>query len=311
MECKKVIKTFQSSNLINKITYYIYFPNSDPIGIVQISHGMCEYIERYTSFIEFLTKNSFIVCGNDHLGHGNSIFSKDDFGYFSKQDGWKDLYEDLFKLTSIMKGDYPFLKYFLFGHSMGSFVLRAYLTKYSRFIDGAIICGTSNGSSLLDFGIYLSKFIRFFRGDRYRSNLIKRLSFLNYNSKYKKIRTEFDWLTSDEKVVDEVMQDEKFMFTFSVGGYIDMFQLLKYISSSSFADDIPNKDLPILLIAGEMDPVGEYGDGVKKVYESLQKYNFKDLSLKIYENARHEILNETIKDEVYNDLLLWIKNRLN
>lgn len=310
MKYEKIVKTFQSNNFKNKITYYVYIPKTKPIAIVQISHGMCEYIERYEPFIEFLTEKSFIVCGNDHLGHGASVESKDGFGYFAESDGWKCLYEDVFKLTSIMKGEYPDLKYFLFGHSMGSFVLRAYLTKYANFLNGAIICGTSNGNPMLDMGIFLAKLIKTFKGEKYRSKLIKSMSFANYNSRYENKRTDYDWLTSDEKIVDAAIEDEKFMFTFTVSAYIDMFKLLKFISSRDWANMI-DKNIPILLIAGDMDPVGEYGGGVKKVYEKLKNANIKDVNVKIYKNARHEILNEIIKEEVYDDILQWISNKVN
>ena len=306
MEFKKDVKTFKSSNLKNTIKYYVYHPNTEPVAIVQISHGMCEYIERYENFINFLLENSFIVCGNDHLGHGGSAESKDDFGYFSKKDGWICLYEDLYKLTSIMKSEYPKLKYFMFGHSMGSFVLRAYLTKYSKYIDGAIICGTSGGSSILDVGIFLAKVIRFFKGDRYRSKFIKKLSFMGYNKRYDNKRTELDWLTSDESVVDKALNDERYMFVFTVSAYIDMFTLLKFISKKDSLDNI-RKDLPIFLITGGMDPVGEYGKGVEKVYNALKAASFDHVQFKIYENARHEILNESIKGETHMDLLQWIQ----
>lgn len=305
---KEVHKT-KSSNGETNITYYIYKPLHEPKAILQISHGMCEYLERYEDFIDFLTGNDILVCGNDHLGHKNSVISKDHLGYFAPKDGWKYLVKDLAKITYIMKDSYPNVPYFLLGHSMGSFIARLYISQFSSFVDGAIICGTAGSNPMIDIATFLTASVRKAKGDFYRSPFINKLMFGAYNKKYKPVRTSSDWLSKDEAIVDKYRNDEYCTFNFTASAYCDLVKLLRLISSNAWYNSIP-KNLPIFLISGDMDPVGNYGKGILEVERRLKERNLTDLTMKLYKDDRHEILNELDRQTVYEDVLNWITNRI-
>ena len=244
----------------------IWQPDFQAQGIVQISHGMCEYIDRYAGFAEFLTENGFIVCANNHLGHGASAASQKQLGYFAKRGGEKFLVDDLHTLTNMMKIKYPDLPILLFGHSMGSFIARNYVTKYGKELSAVIFCGTSGAR-----------------------------------------RTKFDWLSRDEKVVDQYLADPYCDFTFTASAFEDLFTLLLQCSDPEWFSTYP-KTLPTLLISGDMDPVGDYGKGVSYVYKTLISAGVRDVRMKLYEGARHELLNEINRQEVYEDILQWISH---
>jgi alpha-beta hydrolase superfamily lysophospholipase len=169
--------TYPSKNGVDTIRAYLCLPEKTvkPVGIVQILHGVCEYFGRYEWFCEYLCNNGFIVCGNDHLGHGNSAKTPDDLGYFAKRDGWKFLSEDVFSLTEIIKNQYPNLSVFMFGHSMGSFIARAYLNTHGAELAGAILCGTAPRNPKSGIGKVIAKIFTLFKGDRYRSAFAKNL----------------------------------------------------------------------------------------------------------------------------------------
>jgi len=317
---------FASSNGVNTIQYYVYHPQEDasegagllrrtargpenPRAIVQISHGMCEFIERYEDFAAFLNKNGILVCGNDHLGHGSSVDSPEDFGFFGEKDGWKYMVNDLHRLTVIMKERYPDVPYFLLGHSMGSFLARAYLSKYSHELRGALIVGTSGTNPALPMAFPVTKSAIAAKGKRYRSHLINDIAFGTYNAKFKPKRTDHDWLTRDENTVDTFEADPRCSFVFTLQGFLDLFSVLKFVSDKKWAETIP-VDLPVILLSGKMDPVGQYGKGVKEVHDRLAMAGVKDLIIRLYDGCRHEILNETNKETVYQDILKWIEKRI-
>lgn len=309
MNYTKEIHKFKSSNGINDITYYIYKPATPAKAIFQISHGMCEYVERYEHFIEYLTGLGYLVCGNDHLGHKNSVATKDDLGYFAPKDGWTCLPKDLAILTQKMKDAYPELPLILFGHSMGSFIARAYLIQFGDLIDGAIICGTAGTNPILGLGQFMIKTVRAIKGERYRSTLLDNAMFGQYNKKYKTVRTPKDWLTHDEAIVDKYMNDEYCMFLFTASAFYDLTLLLGYVNSDEWYQNLP-KDLPVFLISGDMDPVGNWGKGVKEVETKIKAQNLKDFRCKLYPEYRHEILNEIGKENVYKDISNWLDSHL-
>lgn len=202
MNYKKINWNFKSSNGTSDISSYIYEPLCQIKGILQISHGMCEYIERYDNFIAYMTERGILVCGNDHLGHGNSIKSKEDLGYFSKHDGWQYLVKDLKQLTDLLKDKYPSLPYFILGHSMGSFLLRAYISNYGNEITGAIISGTGSKNPLAPFGYRFIFIIGKLKGDYYRSRSFNKLTFNGYNKRFLKENSSLSWLTRDKTIQD-------------------------------------------------------------------------------------------------------------
>lgn len=299
--------TFSSSSGLSDIHALSYAPdNGDVKAIIQISHGMAEHKERYEDFAGFLTSKGFAVFINDHLGHGQSVADESELGYFGEKDGFRDIVSDLKSLTDIAKAEYPDVPFFIFGHSMGSFLARSYCEKYSAHIDGAIFCGTSGTNPGAGIGAMLSSFIAKKKGSHYRSEFIDTLAFGNYNKRFEG-RTKYDWLTRDETVVDKYIDDPLCGFLFTAAGYRDLFTLLKSVSVKAWYDSLPYS-LPILLISGALDPVGDYSKGVAQVYKDLKDTGHKDVTLKLYDNSRHEILNEISKEVVYADVADWVKN---
>ena len=309
MNYTKETGTFKSTNGTSTITYYIYKPLTSPRAILQISHGMCEYIERYEDFIDFLTGHDILVCGNDHLGRKNSADSKDKLGYFAPEHGWSCLPDDLAILTKLIKEQYPDLPNFLFGHSMGSFISRVYITRHAHLINGVIICGTSGSNPAIGLAKIITRLAKKVKGPFYRSKFINQVMFGTYNSKYNNVRTTHDWLTRDEAIIDKYLKDEYCNFIFTTSAFHDLVTLLDTVSQDSWYDAVP-KNLPFGLISGDMDPVGNWGKGIKEVRARLKKRNLEDFSSKLYKDYRHEILNETGKEIVYKDILNWLNRRI-
>lgn len=276
-------------------------------GVVQIAHGMAEYSNRYARFAMELCKRGYAVYINDHLGHGCSVESEDARGYFG-DDGANSLVEDMKQLTDIAKQEYPNLPVFLFGHSMGSFLARKYTAKYGHTLDGVIYCGTSGPNPAAGMGIALVNYMIKREGALYRSDFIDNMAFGTYNKKTAK-NTKFDWLSRDEKEVEKYIADDNCGFLFTLGGFKTLFSLLKEISGKVWYNTVP-ADLQILLIAGDKDPVGEYGKGVTEVYKTLRKTGHTNAVMKLYPEARHELLNELNRKEVTQDVLDWLDARV-
>lgn len=284
-----------------------WVPDGKVKGVLQISHGMVEFIERYEEFAKYMTERGFLVTGNDHLGHGESIRSKEKFGFFSEKNGNSVLLLDLYQLQRKTKELYPNVPYFMLGHSMGSFLGRQYLCCYGNELDGAIIMGTGYHTRLeAELGMKLCKVIASVKGWDYRSKLIDAMAFGSYNRKFKPVRTQKDWLTRDQKIVDTYIADERCQFIFTVNGYYHLFLSLAKLGNKDYIQKMP-KNLPVLFVSGEDDPVGNFGKGVKKVVESFRELGMKKVSCKLYPDDRHEILNELDRDQVYEDLYEWLK----
>lgn len=295
-----------STDGVNDLHVVIWEPDVPVTAVVQISHGMIEYVRRYDPFAKYLNSFGILVLGNDHLGHGETVKNADDFGYFCKSNMSETVVEDLYKVTLMAKQYYPGVPYFLFGHSMGSFMARRYIMTYGDILDGAIICGTgSQQSYVLNVAKVLASLSKTFKGDRYRSKMLKKVFFSKNNNRISNPRTENDWLTKDETIVDRYNADKFCTFSFTVNGYRTVLDVLTFIQKPKNIDKIPKK-LPILFIAGEEDPVGNYGKAVKFVYQTYVHAGIQDVSIKLYENDRHELLNETDKEIVYDDLKNWL-----
>lgn len=294
-----------SSSKTSSIAYFIYEPISEIKAVVQLSHGMCEYIERYEHFASFLTQNGIVLAGNDHLGHGKSVQGKEQLGYFAPKDGWTYLSQDLNKLTLHLKKKYPNLPFFLIGHSMGSFIARDYLVKYNNQLNGAVIMGTSGINPKCKLAIIISKLISMISGEKHRSRLIHNGSFKGYNDTYPDKQSEFDWLTRDRAVVEWYQKNDYCNFIFTASGFHDLFTLLNHVSSPRWAEKVDNT-LPMLLLSGKDDPVGQYGKGTEQVYHWLKNSGQADLSIQLFDKGRHELINETNKDDVYQVILDWI-----
>lgn len=283
-----------------------YVPAETPKAIFQIVHGMAEHFERYEKFIDELTANGFVVFTHDHLGHGKSVSDKCVKGYFG-EGGFKTLVGDVGALCDVAKKEYPSLPYVLFGHSMGSFVVRCFsgMPEYNKKIDKLIACGTAGANPGAGIGIGLCNCIAAFKGEKHRSKMIDGIAFGSYNKKFEG-RTPFDWLTKDNDIVDAYIADEDCGYLFTLNGYKGLFGALKFANSKECFQATP-ETLPILLIAGEDDPVGNYGKGVKEVYDKFKDLGRK-VDIKLYPNARHEILNESDSfDKVVADVLAFAK----
>ena len=308
MSYKYTKNQFLSSNGKAQIAYHIYEPNAAVKAIVQLSHGMCEYVRRYEHVAEFFCKNGIVFCGNDHLGHGDTAVTDENLGFTSEGGGADFMVEDVRKLTEIIKERYPDKPIILFGHSMGSFIARLYLTKYTD-ISAAIIEGTGGPESPTAMGKTVASAVMKFKGERYRSKMLYSIAFGNYNRRIGKHCAVSAWLSRDDDLVSRYMSDRYCKYVFTARGFYDLFDLLGRVSEKSWAELVP-KTLPILLASGDADPVGNYGRGVKAVYDRLVAAGVENVTLKLYPDARHELHNETNKDEFLRDVLDFISTNV-
>lgn len=307
---KKEEFTFDSRDGQSKIHAVRWIPEGKVICILQIVHGMAEYIERYEEVARYFAEKGILVTGEDHLGHGKSVTENGTYGFFCNQDPATVVVRDVHRLKKMTQEDYPGIPYVILGHSMGSFILRNYLFRYGKGIQGAIICGTGSQPTAL---IKCSKALATIQGallsQKHIAKMLDKMAFGNYNKKIADRRTDFDWLCRDEKVVDAYVKDPLCGFTFTVNGFKTLFTLIDRLNKTENLENMP-KELPIYFIAGEKDPVGNYGEGVRKAYDSFQKAGMENVSLKLYPEDRHELLNELDKYQVYEDLYPWIVDRV-
>ena len=289
-----------------------WYPSDEkPKAIIQIAHGMAEHGERYEDFANFLCGKGFAVIVNDHIGHGKSVKSDDDLGYFGENMGWDAFVEDERAFTELIIAEFPDTPLVFFGHSMGSFIAREYIRRYGtdKRIKAAIFCGTSGKNPASGIAIPLAGTIAKIKGSRHKSNFINGVAFGTYNNKIPDAETAFDWLSSDKKEVKKYIDDKYCGFLFTAAGYKDLFTVLHTVSAKDWYSDVTN-DIPILLIAGEEDPVGAYGKGVKQVYNNLKNAGKKDVTVKLYKGMRHEILNEVDRKTVYEDVAAWADSKI-
>jgi alpha-beta hydrolase superfamily lysophospholipase len=275
-------------------------------GIVQVAHGMAETSARYERFAEKLTDTGYIVYANDHRGHGKTANVIENVGYLADKDGFKLLVEDVHKLTEIIKKEYPKLPLFLFGHSMGSFITQRYIMLYGNELKGAILSG-SNGKQgiILDIGLLLAKSEIKKNGRKTKSEKLNKIMFGGFNSAFKPTRTEFDWLSKDEDEVDNYINDPFCGGVFTSGFFYDFFIGLKEIENKNNLTNVP-KDLPIYIFSGDKDPVGKNGKGIIRLFDTYKGLNIKDVTYKLYKDGRHEMLKETNREEVIQDVIDWI-----
>lgn len=301
---------YMSSDKMTTIHGLMWIPEGEVQGVLQIAHGMQEFIDRYDRFARFMCDHNILVVGNDHLGHGASVRSEDQYGYFAEKNGNRCVILDMRELQRGMAMHYPDVPYFLLGHSMGSFLARQYMMIYGKFLDGVIISGTGwHSQAELDMAMTMCTVIARSKGWTYRSPFMTKLSMGDYNKKFEPNRTKYDWLTRDESVVDAYRKDKRTQFMFTLNGYYNMFAGLKTLLVPANLNKIP-KDLPVCFISGEEDPVGNFGAGVKKAVASLQRAGLTDVELHLYPNDRHEVLNELNYQEVYKDVWTWIRRIL-
>ena len=285
-------------------------PDGPPRAVVQIEHGVLEYIRRYDGFMEFLAANGIVAAGDDHLGHGRSVKDETELGYFGPENGWSLVIGDIHRLRAQLKEEYPDVPHILFGHSMGSFLVRTYAILNGEELDGLIVCGTGNQAApLVVAGKAAAKLEMRRHGPQHRSEKLNDLIFGAYNVKFGETRTPNDWLCRDETIVDAYTADPLCGGIPTVGLVYEMMKGIGFVTSKKQVARMP-KDLPVFFIAGASDPVGEQGKGVLKAYRLFLNAGMKDVSLKLYPEGRHEILNELNKEEVYADVLEWVNKKL-
>ena len=299
--------TYPSKDGKNTVTAQIYLPKDViPKGIVQLSHGMIDHVGRYKNLADFLTANGYIFAGNDHLGHGKSAESKDDYGFFASNNGYELLLRDLHSFNKILREKYPDLPIVMLGHSMGSFLARLYAVKYPHTVRGVIIHGTAGKNPLINAGLALTRVIKFFKGDRYRSRLITSMSVGAYSKKFPKSEGEYSWLSKDASMISDKASDPYANFTFTASGYIDLFKMLRECNSGQWFKSYP-KTMPTVIMSGESDPVGDFGKGPNSVYKQLLVEGCTNVSLKLYVDARHELFNEYCRYEAFSDILTFLE----
>ena len=307
LHCETI--TFPSSDGRHTSSAVLYTLPGKPVrAVLQLSHGMCEYVRRYRHMAEFYAAHGIALAGNDHLGHGYTA-APEERGHYGEPDGRYHLLNDLHTMNGILHERFPDTPVILYGHSMGSFYARWYAEKWPESITALIISGTAGPSFMNVIGQKLAALIARIKGPRYVSPLMVKLNFGSYCKKIENAKSVNAWLSRDENVVKIYDADELCSFQFTAATYREMLATLNHVSSKAWAQAM-NKDLPVLLIAGDGDPVGDYGNGVRKVWAMLGDAGVKDLTCQIFEGGRHELHNETDKDEVFDYVLTWIEDHI-
>ena len=299
---------YNSSDGKTKIHAVKWIPEKEIKAVLQISHGMLEHIERYDEFANYMAEHGILATGNDHIGHGSSIINEEYRGFFGEEDGNYVLIEDMHSLMNIIKNEYPDKPYFILGHSMGSFLTRQFITIYGNEVDGVIISGTGQQPlGIIRFGMFITKFIASFKGWSYRSKFVNFLTLGGNNNKFKPARTKFDWLTRDDDIVDNYILDTRINFIFTLNGFYNMFKGMLKMNEQKNLNNIP-VNLPMIFLSGEKDSVGRFGKDVLKAFSIYEDLSMNNISMKLYNGDRHEILNELDREQVYEDILVWMDN---
>ena len=290
-----------------------YTPEGKPKAVLLLSHGMNEYIDRYADFADWLCGRGWAVYGHDHLGHGASVRTKDDWGYFGERAHPMDLVvEDIHTMRTLAEKEFPGLPVFLLGHSMGSFVARQYITIHGEGLAGCAIVGTGwMTAAVTGGGKAVLKLLTRFKGSRARSHFAAGLMF---GKDYKPFDTtgtqpERSWLTKDVDIVKRYYADPRCTYLFTLNGFYGLVDSVSYVCKPANVAKTP-KNLPLLVISGAEDPVGAAGKGPTATAEAFRKAGCTDVTLKLYPNDRHEILNETDRDQVWLDFAEWFESKI-
>ncbi len=303
---KSTTITYESAAEGKRIAAEFWHPNTTPKGILQISHGMCEYTARYMPTINRLCSEGYIVCGNDHLGHGKTaILCDDTLGWFGDKRQARALVSDVYRLTKAMKSRFPELPCILIAHSMGSFIGRICIAQHPKAYSGAAILGTAGPGGMVNVGIALARHIIRVKGPRYISPMIAGMIKKRNLSGLPGLPGPHDWISRDTAVIEAYTNDPECNFVFSAAAFEDLFVLMKECNSPGWYKAMPT-DFPLWMASGEQDPVGEFGVGVRAVYQKLIDDGHSDIELKLYPENRHELHNELDKEQFWNDLIDWI-----
>ena len=301
-------KHIPSTDGIHTLRGKVYLPEGEVRGILQISHGMAEHIARYAEFMTYLAENGFIAAAHDHIGHGLTAENEKELGFFAEKDGWRTVCRDVIAFSKSLKEEYPEKPLILMGHSMGSFIARIVCAEAKDLYSAYIFMGTGGANPMSSAGLALTSILTKTKGPRHISSLVYAAAFGTYNN-----RTEKDdiyaWLSTDREMVKKYHDDPLCGFHFTVSAMHDLIKMQDIVNRTAWYAAIP-KDRPILLIAGEEDPVGTYGKGVQAVHKKMIASGAQKASLKLYPKMRHEVLNEMEKVTVYTDLLDFLKENI-
>lgn len=283
----------------------VALPDGDPAAVVQLVHGMAEHKERYLPMMRSLCDAGYICVIHDHRGHGESVRQKEDYGYFY-EDGKEALIEDTHQVTQWIKERYPELSNYLFGHSMGSLVVRCYVKKYDDDINGLIVCGSPSNQSLVGLAVFLSKCMIRIKGERTRGDLFQKMAFGAYNRGFEHEGSKNAWISVDQENVKAYDQDEKCGFIFTLNGFLNLFLLVKETYSSK-GWQVKNPQLPVFFLSGAQDPCMNSRKSFEEAVRFMRKMGYKNTKAKLYEDMRHEIFHEKDKERVYEDILTLLK----
>ena len=300
---------FPSKDEKTKIHAIEWIPETKVKAVLQLCHGMVEYIDRYHDFARYLSQNGYYVVGHDHLGHGKSIYSSERLGFFNEDNGNDCVIGDIHQLRVRTEEKYPNVPYFMLGHSMGSFLVRQYIGFYGAGLTGAIIMGTGDQpNAILQMGKAVCKITAAFKGWHCRSGLVDNMAAGGYNKRFEKETDGSNWLSRNPENVRIYRNDLLCGYMFTVNAYYHMFDGMVKMNQQEKAGRIP-KSLSIAFVSGKEDPVGNFGKAVRMVYKRYKSYGIQDVKIRLYEDDRHEILNELDREQVYQDILMWLDKR--
>lgn len=306
---KKSTFTLASSDGKSQLSAFLFEPLTPPRAVVQISHGMCEYIMRFEHVAEYLCEQGYVVCGCDHLGHGSTAeLNHAPLGHFGEAGSWNYLVEDQERMRLAMRERYPELPYFLLGHSMGSFIARLYAVRYGDKLTALILSGTAGRNPAAGAGKLMVGAVKLFRGKMHHSPLLYGLTTGSYNKDFHD-GTAVDWLTRDGEVCQKYTRDPWCTYLFTAAGYGELLQLLCRCNSREWYAAMP-KELPVLIYSGDRDPVGANGRGPQEVCDGLKAAGLREVQLILYPDGRHEMHNELNRDEVLANLNQFIEKHL-
>ena len=309
---KQEVYTFNSKDGHSVIHCRKWLPDCEPVAVVQLVHGMVEYIERYDDFATFLTTKGYVVVGHDHIGHGHSVANEAELGVMTGAHPSEDMVEDIYTHYAMTRKAYPALPYFILGHSMGSYMLRKFLsdkTAYLEDLNGAVIMGTGQeAAGTCNAGLAVIAILSLFKGKNYRSTFVRDMTYSAPYKKYDCYGKDYgnSWLSKNIQNVEKYYHDPLCTYTFTLNAYKGLVEATKYVGTEACVDKM-RKGLPLLLVSGEEDPVGNLGAGTKAAADAFKNAGIKDVTLKLYTGDRHEILNELDREQVYDDIYNWFE----
>ena len=294
----------KSSDNIHLLYGKVYVPDCEIKGYFHLVHGMTEHGGRYDSFLRSIAQNGYICFAYDHLGHGRTVNDESELGFIAESGGWKLLVDDVKIFADSVRAEYGDYEYNLFGHSMGSFIVRLNAEKYSEDIKRLIICGTSGPIAAAPFGLMIIKLLKKIKGSKAYSPFCENLAFGSYLKRTEKL-TKYDWLTTDREIIKMYAEDKLCNFHFTLSALYDLVKLNFECNKKRWYKNVADK-FPMLLISGEEDPVGNYGKGIKKVKALLSKYGASNVKMILYPKCRHEIHHDSCKDKMLTNVLEFL-----